>query len=356
MSKELETLAADSSTSPRQLRELAANHPSLRPIIAMNPAAYPSLLQWLSSLGDPAINVALQQRLAAERARDAAQQGTTPQRVSVLQRAEASPQANTTAVAPATQTPTDAGHVGSLASQSYPNQGYRPRTDSHPVVRPTVPVELPPRRNKTIWAWVLSGAALVVVTIAVILIVGLMKDREDTTATPSSPNGTATQVPDEAGEEATDEDAAPKEPETETEDEPEAQVLYPAPDSALHLAHVVAPSGNISCIMDLDGVTCSINTYSFTGPTLSNCESTPVTFSTEPDGVKVSCSVPPVRSQGAVTLAYGDFATNSFGACQSTEQGLICWNTSTGRGFAVARQGYTTGTEGLIPRSTLPWP
>lgn len=354
MSKELEILAADPATKPQRLRELAANHPSLRPIIAMNPAAYPSLLQWLAGLGDPAVNVALQQRLAAERAQEAANLGSAPQRVSVLQRAEGSP----TTAAPETGStsinPSGSGEVRGLPSCPGIQTGVQ--TGTQPVVQPTVALDLPPRRNKAVIAWIVSGVAVVVAAVAIFLVVSLIRERDQNMAATSSQNS-AGQSPGTA--EGEGEGATNQESELELEDEAEVdslpEILYPAPESALLLAHVVAPSGNISCLMGLDGVTCTINTYSFTDPSLSSCGTNPATFTDDGEEIKVSCSVPPVRSQGAVTLAYGDFATNALGACHSTEQGMICWNTATGSGFAVSREGYVTGTDGLILRSSLPW-
>ncbi|MFY2791038.1 hypothetical protein [Rhodococcus sp. MALMAid1271] len=54
--------AADPNTSQQTLMNLAASRPELRPTIALNPNAYPDLLTWLSTIGDPAIDAALRQR------------------------------------------------------------------------------------------------------------------------------------------------------------------------------------------------------------------------------------------------------------------------------------------------------
>lgn len=55
-------MAADPSTPLQTLADIAAKEPSLRPYIAMNPATYPELLEWLGQLGDPAVDDALRQR------------------------------------------------------------------------------------------------------------------------------------------------------------------------------------------------------------------------------------------------------------------------------------------------------
>lgn len=45
--------AADPSTSPLRLHEIAASAPGTHAVIAANPTAYPELLEWLRQVGDP---------------------------------------------------------------------------------------------------------------------------------------------------------------------------------------------------------------------------------------------------------------------------------------------------------------
>lgn len=54
--------AISGQTPAAVLAQIAAERPDLRPYLAMNPAAYPELLSWLSRLGDPAVDAALAQR------------------------------------------------------------------------------------------------------------------------------------------------------------------------------------------------------------------------------------------------------------------------------------------------------
>ena len=54
--------AADATTDPAVLAQLATDVPQLRPAIAANPAAYPGLLEWLGQLGDRAVDAALRAR------------------------------------------------------------------------------------------------------------------------------------------------------------------------------------------------------------------------------------------------------------------------------------------------------
>lgn len=55
-------LATDPTTPPAVLAELAGSAPEARRYIARHPAAYPGLLEWLGSLGDPVVNQALRER------------------------------------------------------------------------------------------------------------------------------------------------------------------------------------------------------------------------------------------------------------------------------------------------------
>lgn len=57
--------ASDPATPAQVLADIAAVRPDLRPAIAANPSAYPSLLEWLGSLGEPAVDSALKQRASS---------------------------------------------------------------------------------------------------------------------------------------------------------------------------------------------------------------------------------------------------------------------------------------------------
>ena len=350
--KELEALAADSSASPQELRGLAASYPSLRPIIAMNPASYPSLLKWLAGLNDPAVNVALEQRRATEEAQ--LTQTSGPQRVSVLQRGQAaadradsappapapSPAVNhQEAVAVGGETPVTAGFVAP-SQENYPASG-----------------DQDDKKRKTSGYLKAGILALLLIAVGALAIFALSRSGGETSAdADKAPAQSAPEQDETAAKDAEGADDTIEEEEAEVEEEPEPRtVVYPAPAQALQLSHIVAPSGNISCLLGADGVTCSINSYSFVDESLANCTNAPATLSAGADGTAVSCSVTPITSPGATTLSYGDYAFNEFGACQSTQYGMICWDMATGNSFAVARDGFLTGTDGLIPVSSLPW-
>ncbi len=66
--------ASDPQTPGQVLADIAALRPDLRPAVAANPSAYPGLLEWLGSLGEPSVNAALAARQAAPSAPAAPQQ------------------------------------------------------------------------------------------------------------------------------------------------------------------------------------------------------------------------------------------------------------------------------------------
>lgn len=67
--------ASDPSTPAQTLADIAALRDDLRPLVAKNPAAYPGLLDWLGSLGEPAVDRALRERAEAAPAADDAPAG-----------------------------------------------------------------------------------------------------------------------------------------------------------------------------------------------------------------------------------------------------------------------------------------
>ncbi|MEP7763640.1 hypothetical protein [Sanguibacter sp. 25GB23B1] len=54
--------AADPATPAAVLADIATHRPDLRAAVASNPTAYPDLLTWLASFGDPAVDAAIAQR------------------------------------------------------------------------------------------------------------------------------------------------------------------------------------------------------------------------------------------------------------------------------------------------------
>lgn len=134
------------------------------------------------------------------------------------------------------------------------------------------------------------------------------------------------------------ETAAPVETETPTPSAtPTATVKAPAPDGAREMTSFTSPSGNITCTLGDDQVSCTIKEYSFNanGPSCSN-NSTPFTATvTTQTSAGGSCQT--AFKASGTTLAYNSSAKHGVFACTSTEEGVTCWNTLNGQGFTVNR-------------------
>lgn len=117
------------------------------------------------------------------------------------------------------------------------------------------------------------------------------------------------------------------------------EVARAAPADAQDLADFASPSGNIVCALGSDATTCTINERAFANP--PECVDGPVTLVVPLGGeARVDCAAP--AAQSAATLGYGTSTTSGRFACTSERDGVTCWSTLTGRGFAVARAQFST--------------
>ena len=104
------------------------------------------------------------------------------------------------------------------------------------------------------------------------------------------------------------------------------------------------PSGNIACTMSVDGVTCTIASFTYAPPVVAGCtEKTGHVLVLNADGVAFDCvSGPPpaVAGDDVPVLEYG--LTTSVGAytCRSATDGVQCMDTS-GSGFQLARASWS---------------
>ena len=107
----------------------------------------------------------------------------------------------------------------------------------------------------------------------------------------------------------------------------------PAPQEAQELSGFDAPSGNISCTLNDNTLTCVINEHA----KVDSCDSSkPLTVTIGADGnISKSCGSP-FTTKG-VSLSYGSSAKHSTFACKSTDQGMHCWSQVTGKGFILSR-------------------
>ena len=90
---ELVARAQDPNAELETLHQLAQNYPGLRPYIAANPRTYPALLEWLGTLGDPAVDAALASRNSQPQSAPSAQSSPSPQQLAVVSPPGAQPSA-----------------------------------------------------------------------------------------------------------------------------------------------------------------------------------------------------------------------------------------------------------------------
>ena len=136
-----------------------------------------------------------------------------------------------------------------------------------------------------------------------------------------------------------------------TTDEP---VKFPAPAGATKMDNFMAPSGNIKCSFSADGVTCGIADSDWEEEGYASCSGTKVgTLTATKTEATQSCAAS--MPSGGPKLDYTTAATNGDYACRSTEDGVTCWNTKSGKSFALSRAGWMTGTNGEISPNDFAW-
>ncbi|HEY3438028.1 MAG TPA: hypothetical protein VGK35_10110 [Actinotalea sp.] len=184
--------AGDPRTPGQVLADIAALRPDLRAAVAANPAAYPGLLQWLSELGEPAVDAALRQRhQAPTRAPAAPQAGVRPAPVAPYQGTPGGYPGGPAAPYPGPTTP---GYAGA-PPQSYPapTAGYPGGPSATypgaptgyaggpPAAYPGAPLQpfgqpagIPPRKSnlKALWIVLAVVGVLVVVGIVAAILIG----------------------------------------------------------------------------------------------------------------------------------------------------------------------------------------
>jgi hypothetical protein len=105
-------------------------------------------------------------------------------------------------------------------------------------------------------------------------------------------------------------------------------------------ATFASPSGNISCTMSADGVTCTIAHITFAPPVVEGCTgSTGHLVVLNTDGVTVPCvegADPAVASADVTVLDYGRAEQVGPYTCTSATNGVTCVVEESGVGFRVA--------------------
>lgn len=353
MADTLANAAANPSTDPAALQELASNHPELQESIANNPAAYPDLLTWISQWGTEEAKKAAKRRLAAPSAPlDPAADETQ------LQMPPAAPQQPTVRLTPTAQ------------PRPLPTKPPMP-TSSHasPVPVLTHDEEPEPESEGTkIWLWVLLGVAVGGLVLFLVWFFLIDSAPEDERAEEGTAAVMEDERPEETDEDSSDQEDLELEPSTEQAGdspadppvdyslEPVAPTIgYPAPPTAVSASWFISPSENISCEMGSTTTACTIYEYDFSLAS-EGCGSGPATIEVSLEGVEWHCDRVPIKTgHQSPILEYSTSSAAGYDACLSTVGGMSCWNTLNGNSFAVSKHGWVTGTDGLIPESSFPW-
>lgn len=181
------------------------------------------------------------------------------------------------------------------------------------------------RSRRRVW-WACGGCLLLALILAIVgLLAGRawLSDGEDTYSRDSTTSASA----------------EPSEQESSAAEEPSADPVSPAPDSAQELDAVASPTGNITCSLEGDSVGCSVAEHRY-GDDIEGCADGPFSIVVAGEDAAPDCSQE--FGSGAQTLAYGESAVNGDVACTSESDGMTCWNVMTGKGFTVSRGSYDT--------------
>ena len=425
---ELVARAQDPNADLETLHQLAQNYPGLRPYIAANPRTYPALLEWLGTLGDPAVDAALASRSSrpqsaqspqasprlavvsppgsqpgspSARSSEAPTQVTLPRS---LQPGSAASEASAASAASATSSRSAAS-----ASSAFSTAGANTQVDSFlatgdPAVanstfQPTqaIPSQSParpaqpalqqtfqqsanvsqPRSTASPAATQAASAsddsasvfgvgtdddssapssfltsnrvllilAIIVMTILIFLVSWYSYGGSGSNSAKGSdplPTTLSGQNADRASATPSSTSASPK-----TSATPSASATptlkAPAPANARSdMPAFSAPSGNITCTLGNNDVTCVIKNHE---ETTSCPASRPLTVKIAADGQSTqSCGSAFTPSDQ--TLDYTESAKNDSFACTSTDSGMQCWSQVSGEGFTVNRSGVESTSHG----------
>ena len=360
---DLVAAASNPNAELATLHELANNYPGLRPYIAANPRTYPALLEWLGTLGDPAVDAALARRYGpAQPLTTAAADGST-QVLSAGQIGPQSPQgpgqqqplAETQYQQPVQPQATQATQAIQQTQYQQPTQPQyaQPQYAQAPQQQAAQPTpeglfgigeaaeEEDAGPRPTLWLWILGAIAIVAVVALVVWFVLSNHGGGNNADDDGDQTGTSQQADDPTSDSPSKKPtpSASASPTPSPSASPSQKLVAPAPADAVEMSSFTAPSGNITCTLGTDSVSCTIKDHSFVPQDAScgNSSSTPVTWTVGKDGAASGSCGSSFAGSGA-SLNYGSAAKNSTFACTSSEDGIECWSQISGQGFKMSRE------------------
>lgn len=190
-------------------------------------------------------------------------------------------------------------------------------------------VAVKPQSNAGLWAifTVLLLAVIGMIVAIALVMTGTVGGGEAQTET-SSPSA----APSPKSESPTPEQTA-------TSDESPRQTVAPAPAGAQSMQSFVTETGDSTCRVDGDELTCQVrNLIADVAGCAASQDALVINLA---DGdPSVSCQPNQDYSPSGDIIAHDTAMTYGDFACQSTYTGTECWNTITGKGFFFAKQDY----------------
>lgn len=387
-----EATAHDPSVDPGVLATLAQQRPDLQTVIVANPAAYDGLLQWIADYGTPEAQAAANFRLANQANQAVASEASvfsppapptdvavetvsieddtvfSQSRVDVEDTWEtkltASPtpfQANYVQPAPAATTsplPTGSGFSMPTTLPPAPPEDFQAQPVATPMAdsAPTQSAE----KERGLGTSIALGALIGLLAAAIVIgALWLFVFRPSDSAPAAAPDSEIVEIEEgDAGEG----EAASLVSETEQEeqgldesDRVDNSVRFPAPATAVSAPWFMSETKNIACELSASGAICTIYEADFS-VSAQGCSTPPYTLRADGTGANWDCTLPPVPndSNGPV-LMYSTSSSVANSACLSTARGMTCWDTVSGASFALSKQGFRFGSDGLIPETEFPW-
>ncbi|MDN5899138.1 MAG: hypothetical protein L0H74_03635, partial [Brachybacterium sp.] len=327
--------AGDPSTSAERLLELAERHPQLHRLIVLNPSCPEVARQWILAT-NPWAKQAYEASLSVpqEDPADEDPGAEDPDAVSVWGdlgtgtaaapdgAAQDLPERSSTGSVRIAQ---NAGVVplGASAATAASPAGATPASPASAPVRDAAPATTAgvpagtavldhdngSRRRRR--AWFACGGCLLLALLLVIVmaLVGrawLAGDEEEyqrdssTTAAEQTPSEQPTEEPTEE----------------ETQDP-----VSPAPEDAREMNELRSPTGNISCVLEEDSVSCSVLEHDYSGSGVEGCEDGPFSITVAEEDPARACGSSFLSEEGT-TLEYDDSATYGDMACTSRFDGM----------------------------------
>ena len=241
--------------------------------------------------------------------------------------------------------------VGYMPAGAIPQQGYQ-QPMNYQGQYPVQEVPMQPAKNSTNKSLVIILALLAV--IAIVLAIGVAGAFAGWFNSGSSSDTSADSMTQSA--QTHSQTQTPEQPQSA---KPEVKEKYPAPSSAEVADTFSAPSGNIICTLGGDMVSCQINETHWTGAAgYEVCgDNRGALFTVDSKNTNYACAniAPPMNGKYISSLAYGSYVKNGNVACISTQDGISCWNTISGKSFAIAREGWMFDTKGEILPSQFIW-